>query len=180
MLVAGDEFGRSQKGNNNAWCQDNPTSWIDWTLARKNTNHLRFVRRLIALRKQHPIFRRDDFFPHDQEPTAQAHSLQITWQGLEPGQQDWSHECRTLAFFLNGASLQPADDDFFIMLNGHPENQVAFTVPPATRNRRWVRIIDTGRSGILDFVDPDRGDTVECRQKVIVTNMSCVVLQSQP
>ncbi|MGD9948525.1 MAG: glycogen debranching protein GlgX [Desulfobulbus sp.] len=180
MLVAGDEFGRSQRGNNNAWCQDNPTSWVDWSLARKNANLLRFFQKLITLRKTHLIFRREDFFPHTQELSPQTSALQITWQGLEPGQQDWSNECRTLAFLLNGASLTPEDDDFFIMLNGNPEQQANFTVPAPTRSHRWVRIIDTGRSGPLDFVDPDRGDAVECGQIVTVANMGCVVLQSQP
>ncbi|MGE4559317.1 MAG: glycogen debranching protein GlgX [Desulfobulbus sp.] len=180
MLVAGDEFGRSQQGNNNAWCQDNPISWLDWSLARKNANQLRFIRKLIALRKAHPIFRREDFFPHDQDPATQAHFLEINWQGLEPGRQDWSHECHTLAFLLNGTSLAPADDDFFIMLNGHPEQAAVFTIPAPTRSRRWVRIIDTGRTGPLDVVDPDRGDTVQCGQQISVANMGCVVLQSQP
>lgn len=180
MVVAGDEFGRSQQGNNNAWCQDNPISWLDWSLTRKNAQQLRFFRKLIALRKAHPLFRREDFFPHDQDPVAQAHHLEIRWQGLEPGQQDWADECRTLAFLLNGASLEPEDDDFFIMLNGHAENTARFTVPAPTRNRCWVRIIDTGRSGPLDFVDPDRGHTVECGQSIAVPNMGCVVLQSQP
>ncbi|MDD2465195.1 MAG: glycogen debranching protein GlgX [Desulfobulbus sp.] len=180
MLVAGDEFGRSQKGNNNAWCQDNSISWIDWSLVRKNAQQLRFFRKLIELRRAHPIFRREDFFPRDQDSSFPAHCLQITWQGLEPGEQDWSHDCRTLAFLLNGTSLEPEDDDFFIMLNGDPEHPVEFTVPAPTRNRRWVRIIDTGRFGPLDFVDPDRGDTVECGQKFAVVNMGCVVLQSQP
>ncbi len=180
MLVAGDEFGRSQKGNNNAWCQDNAISWIDWSLARENVHLLRFFRKLIALRKAHPLFRREDFFPHAPDGTEMAHSLQITWQGLIPGRQDWATECRTLAFLLTGASLDPADDDFFVMLNAHPQQVADFSVPPPSRKRRWVRIIDTGRPGPRDFVDPDRGDTVECGQKVTVANMGCVVLQSQP
>ena len=180
MLVAGDEFGRSQQGNNNAWCQDNPISWVDWSLARKNNHQLQFFRKLIALRKAHPLFRREDFFPHVQDPVAHAHSLEILWQALEPGQQDWSDQCRTLAFLLNGASLEPEDDDFFIMLNGHAQETALFTVPAPTRNRGWVRIIDTGRAGPLDFVDPDRAHAVECGQGVAVANMGCVVLQSQP
>ena len=63
-----------------------------------------------------------DFFPHDPDSASQTHSLQITWQGQEPGRQDWSPECRTLAFLLSGASLVPEDDDFFVMLNAHPRN----------------------------------------------------------
>jgi glycogen operon protein len=62
MIVAGDEFLRTQKGNNNAWCQDNEISWVDWTLAEKNSGFLRFVRELIHLRKRHPVLRRRRFF----------------------------------------------------------------------------------------------------------------------
>ena len=180
MLAAGDEFGRSQQGNNNAWCQDNDVSWLDWTLAKKNRLQLRFFRKLIHLRKAHPIFRRVDFFQIDNPPETHVHGLEILWQGLQPGQQDWSHECRTLALLLNGAALAPEDDDFFIMLNGHPTDPALFTVPPPTRNRTWTRIVDTGRPGPLDFVDPKRADAVECGQTVSVSSMGCVVLQSQP
>ncbi len=64
MITAGDEFGRSQQGNNNAWCQDNPVSWLDWSLAESNRYLLRFFRLCIALRKEHPVFRREEFFHH--------------------------------------------------------------------------------------------------------------------
>lgn len=181
MLVAGDEFGRSQQGNNNAWCQDNAISWLDWSLAKKNRGQLRFFRKLIQLRKAHHIFRRENFFQFGNfGPDNDACSLEILWQGLRPGEQDWSHECWTLAFLLNGATLDEEDDDFFIMINGHAADPAAFTVPPPTRGRRWVRVIDTGRPAPLDFVDPERGHAVECGQTVTVFNMGCVVLQSYP
>ncbi|WP_319586926.1 glycogen debranching protein GlgX [uncultured Desulfobulbus sp.] len=179
MLVAGDEFGRSQQGNNNAWCQDNAISWLDWSQAEKNRHQVRFFRKLIQLRKSHPIFRRDDFFLFDNGPNDTACSLEIIWQGLQPGHQDWSHECKTLAFLLNGATLEQEDDDFFVMLNGSATDAALFTVPPATRNRAWVRIIDTGRPPPLDFIDPKRGDAVLYGQTVSVTSMGCVVLQSK-
>lgn len=181
MLVAGDEFGRSQLGNNNAWCQDNAVSWLDWTLLKKNQGKQRFFRKLIHLRKHHPVFRRDTFFLcGNYGPEESACSLEIIWQSLQPGSQDWSHECRTLAFLLNGALLAPEDDDFFVMLNGSPTEVALFTVPSATRNRLWQRIIDTSRRSPLDFVDPKRADTVECGQTVSVPAMGCIVLQSQP
>src|SRR5205085_9911996 len=62
MILAGDEFLRTQLGNNNAWCQDNELSWLNWDLAKKNAEHLRFVREMIALRKRHPALRRKRFF----------------------------------------------------------------------------------------------------------------------
>lgn len=181
MLVAGDEFGRSQQGNNNAWCQDNAVSWLDWTLAERNQGQLRFFRKLIHLRTTHPIFRRDTFFLcGNLGPEDVACSLEIIWQNLQPGSQDWSYDCRTLAFLLNGTMLAQEDDDFFVMLNGSPTEAALFTVPSANRNRLWKRIIDTGRRSPHDFVDPKRADAVECGQTVSVSAMGCIVLQSQP
>ncbi len=180
MLVAGDEFGRTQRGNNNAWCQDNDVSWVDWTLVQKNSQQLRFFRKLIELRKTHHIFRRENFFPVTETADTSHHDLDISWQGLQPGKPDWSPEGHVLAFLLNGATLAPEDDDFFIMLNGHPEDSANFTVPEPTRNRCWVRIINTALAGPRDFVDPGKGNAVHCGEKVTVANMGCVVLQSQP
>src|SRR5207249_3104822 len=99
MLLAGDEFLRSQGGNNNAWCQDNEVSWVDWTLAEKNADFLRFVRELIALRKGHPALRRGMFF-HGTGPDAKQ-AADIVWHGVRPGQPDFSDEGRTLAFALD-------------------------------------------------------------------------------
>ena len=180
MLVAGDEFGRSQQGNNNAWCQDNAVSWIDWTLAQKNKLLLRFFRKLIRLRKMHPVFRRENFFLHESQghQSEDEQPFEILWQGLRPGEQDWSRGCRTLAFLLIGANLQTPDADFFVMLNGNPIEAALFTVPAPSRGTTWTRIIDTGRCPPQDFVDPEHGDAVECDRSLSVPNMGCVVLQS--
>ena len=100
MLTAGDEFGRTQQGNNNCWCQDSELSWIDWSLAEKNHDLLRFFRKCIALRKQHQVFRRSTFF--EQGNVNDRENREIIWQSLIPGHQDWSASCRTLGFILHG------------------------------------------------------------------------------
>ncbi len=111
--------------------------------------------------------------------TDAVHGPEISWQGLEPGSPDWSDECRTLAFLLNGAALgDEEDDDFFVMLNASRNTEARFTVPAPTRERGWVRIIDTGRPAPADFVDPQQADAVECGASVTVRSMGCVVLQS--
>ncbi|MDY0389658.1 MAG: glycogen debranching protein GlgX [Desulfobulbus oligotrophicus] len=180
MLVAGDEFGRSQMGNNNAWCQDNEISWLDWSLLKKRQGQLRFFQKLIKLRKNHHVFRRDTFFQSGNTGIEEdSCSLEIRWQSLYPGKQDWSHECRTLAYLLNGAVLEQTDDDFFVMLNGSPNESARFIVPAATRNRIWKQIIDTSRPSPHDFVDLQLADTVEYNQTVSVPAMGCIVLQSQ-
>src|SRR5207245_5186962 len=99
MLLAGDEFLRTQGGNNNAWCQDNAVSWIDWRLAEANADFLRFVHELIALRKRHPALRRHHFF----RGSGPQGNLQpdVIWHGVEPHSPDFSLFSRTLAFALD-------------------------------------------------------------------------------
>jgi glycogen operon protein len=181
MMVAGDEFARSQQGNNNAWCQDNEISWINWQFLDRHSHQFRFFKKLIKLRRNHPVFRRKDFFLTDSgdEP---LHLQEISWQALQPGQQDWGHDCHTLAFTLNGSQLpEGEDDDFFIMLNGHRNNSATFTVPsPPTLHakRCWKKIIDTAACPPADFLAKKKAIRVIPEDSVTVAAMGCVVLQS--
>ena len=94
MLSMGDEIGRTQQGNNNAYCQDGPLSWMDWSLAETNADLLRFCQRLIALRAAHPAFR----FPmHTGQVAADGSFLEVTWHGTKAWHADWSPESRILA-----------------------------------------------------------------------------------
>ncbi len=181
MITAGDEFGRSQHGNNNSWCQDNEIGWIDWSLREKNSDLLRFFRKCIALRKQYPQFRRTTFF----RPPASDHldRPDITWQSLQPGSQDWSAECRTLAFTLHRtAGEDHCDSDFFVMVNGNKEETVEFIVPHIQApgdSPMWHKIIDTATMSPEDIVDFEDGAVVEPGSRVATPNMGLVVLQSK-
>ena len=182
MMVAGDEFGRSQQGNNNAWCQDNEISWLKWNLLDKHSSRFRFFKKLIHLRREHPIFRRKEFFLSRDTEQEPLHIEEIHWQGLKPGEQDWSHHCHTLAFSLNGSQLpEGEDDDFFIMLNGHQEEEQSFTVAPLPslhKKRKWKKIIDTGNKAPDDFVELKQAEAIAPGDCVAVAPMGCVVLQS--
>ena len=183
MLVAGDEFGRSQQGNNNAWCQDNEISWINWQLARQNSGQLRFFQRLIQLRKNHPVFRRKKFFPVNNRPDAHPGKEEISWQGLHPGEQDWSHHCHTLAFTLHGGrGTGQFDDDFFIMLNGHTANEASFTIPAPGRDDHqdnWLLRIDTSQSSPNDITRPEQAAPIAPFSTIAVAAMGCIVLQAK-
>ncbi|MFC1837194.1 glycogen debranching protein GlgX, partial [Thermodesulfobacteriota bacterium] len=114
MILAGDEFARSQNGNNNTYCHDSPLNWIDWDAKEKNSDLFRFFRLLIALRKNHPVFRRSDFFP---DHTLELHHP-IKWQSNRPDLLDWSESSKNLAFLLDGHGAEgKPDNDFFVMLN---------------------------------------------------------------
>lgn len=138
MVTAGDEFLRTQHGNNNAWCQDNEVSWVDWTSAEKNKDFLRFVRELIQFRKRHPALRRKTFFRGElirPEPIAKPTSTSdsailkrpapkspplppglvgtadIYWHGTEPSAPDFSVDSREIAFTIDGRFTGRDDED---------------------------------------------------------------------
>ncbi len=176
MLTAGDEFGRSQDGNNNAYCQDNPISWLDWRLAETNKDLLRFFQLLIALRKAHPVFRRANFFP----ATDAVGEIPIRWQSTNPGSEDWSAETKTLAFFLAGNSVgaNVEDNDFFLMLNGHRRLRT-FTAPSPPSGRCWHKIIDTAADSPNDiFVEQAALPLSD--YKIKVAGLAAVLLISAP
>lgn len=173
MLTAGDEFGRSQGGNNNAWCQDNRTSWLNWRLAETNLEMLEFCRFLIALRKTHPIFRRDKFFGPEDE---------ISWQYLIPGQQDWNDDTRGLGILLHGPGRDMRrEDDFFLMLNGNRELPLTFTLPdvpaPATP-RAWLPLINTAGNSLVQILPPATAKPLSGGMKFTVLPFGVVVLRS--
>ncbi len=152
MLCGGDEIGRTQHGNNNAYCQDNEISWCDWKLNERQFKLLEFTRRLIALRRTHPNFRRRKFF-QDRE-VYHPSSRDIAWyrdDGQEMTQEQWNTGwMRSLAVMLNGKTLGEADemgepvldDSFLIMLNSYGE-RVTYTLPQSPLNRGWKLIMNT-------------------------------------
>ncbi len=152
MLLAGDEIGRTQRGNNNAYCQDNEISWFDWNVAPAEREFLDFVRNLIAIRKGHPAFRRVSFF-RGRSPRA-AEIQDIVWltpRGQEMTEAEWTHDfARTLGMFMAGNALaeddargQPiVDDDFMLLLSSHHE-AVPFTIPPLPEPSAWAVMVDT-------------------------------------
>lgn len=182
MIVAGDEFGRSQHGNNNAWCQDNEISWLDWSLLEHNKDLFVFFQRLIRLRLDHPVFRRDDFFMYQHPDEKPMHQHEIIWQGLKPGDVDWSRKVKTLGVILNGSEQENGDDDFCILLNGHRNKRKVFTVPRPPglkRSEVWKKIINTGKKYPSDFVSREDAVSVATGRQLTVQPMSCIVLQSR-
>jgi glycogen operon protein len=175
MFVSGDEFGRSQGGNNNAYCQDNEISWLDWRLVENNRELLRFFKMLIALRKNHPIFRRSDFFPKggDHDPH------EIHWQSRWVGETDWSPDCRTLGFMLDGLAVADSrDDDFFVMLNSHPES-VLVEIPSLPLGRHWRLLINSGAEPPDDIHREDEAP-VFSGNEFELSPMAALVLISKP
>jgi len=152
MLLAGDEIGRTQQGNNNAYCQDNELSWINWDLDAEQTRLLHFVQRLIQFRKQHPLFRRRRFF---QGRFIESVGVKdITWlnpDGYEMSTEEWHNSfARCLGMYLAGAALEERDerghlipdDNFLVLLNAHHE-EIPFVLPDYDGNAIWEVVMDT-------------------------------------
>ncbi len=161
FLSQGDEFGRTQQGNNNAYCQDNELSWVDWSLAKTNAGLVRFTRMMIELRKRFFCIDRDHFINR------------ITWHGPR-GEADWSNACRSLAFHLHGHGTQP---NLFVIFNSHWEAQL-FRLP--ANPGWWRRLVDTNLPTPEDIIDPSDALPLNPGDHYLVTPRSAVILLSRP
>ena len=152
MLCGGDEIGRTQRGNNNAYCQDNDLSWFDWNLDQTRRDLMEFTRQLIALRRHHPVLRRRRFFQGRHIRGSEVKDL--AWfrpDGKEMTDEDWDRGfVRSLALRLAGDAIEETDekgrrlmdDTLLILLNAHHE-RLDFTLPAHKRGIRWQSVLDT-------------------------------------
>jgi isoamylase len=177
MLLAGDEMGRTQGGNNNAYCQDNDISWIQWDKA--DTELLAFTGRLVELRADHPVFRRRRFF--EGRPVQGNGAHDIAWytpKGADMSPEDWRvGYARSLMVWLNGDGIGPpgpqgehvVDDDFLLLFNAnvHP---MRFSIPKHLRLSRWRKVVDSAAPDIV-------GSDIDVRRTVGVPGFTVVVLQ---
>jgi isoamylase len=167
MLLGGDELGRTQLGNNNAWCQDNELSWFDWGAADEDLRA--FTARLLALRAAEPVFRRTRFL--DGGPAAS--SLPDAWwfraDGRTMAQRDWqSDETRVLGVFLNGDHAEPVADSFIVIVNATLD-PVAFRLPPRRFGLEWSLELSTA--------EPARGGTHRGRSTIEIEGFSLALLR---
>ncbi len=154
MLLAGDELGRSQQGNNNTYCQDNKLSWIDWTLTTEQKELLSFVRELIALRKAHPVFRRRHFFQGRLIQGAGVRDIiWLTPAGTEMSDEEWHNtDARCLGLFLGGKALEEEDEkgrpiideNFLLLVNAH-NRLISFNIPDMVKVKSWRLLLNTAK-----------------------------------
>jgi isoamylase len=148
MVLGGDEFGRTQRGNNNTYCQDNEISWFDWQLLEQNQQLFRFFKNMIAFRKCHPNLQRQYFFTGQPDEQGQK---DIDWHGCKLFAPGWNDpNSAVLAFTIWG---QGRDDDLHVMLNMEGED-LHFDVPPSTNGRSWYKVIDTAAQSPQDIMEP--------------------------
>jgi glycogen operon protein len=192
MLLAGDEFGRTQQGNNNAYCQDNEVSWVHWVEHRADPGgtpgpngsyapdvaELEFVRSLSRLRRDHPVFRRRRFFQGPQQGRGGLRDIAwLTPAGEHMTDDDWhTGYAKSLAVFLNGDAItepdprgqRVRDDSFLLLINAHSED-ISFTLPAAEFGERWEFSLDTADPDTVGHRKPVRaGDQVEVPSRSLI------------
>jgi isoamylase len=183
MLLAGDEMGRTQQGNNNAYCQDNEISWVNWAIREDDTELLDYVRALIKLRAEHPVLRRRRFFRGQAIRGGRQRLGDIAWftlAGEEMTGDDWDAGfAKSLTVFLNGRAISEPDrrgerigDDSFLLLFNASEQDLVFTIPPRRYGQRWDKALDTARPA-ADF---EHDTAVKPGDVITVINHSLQVL----
>lgn len=157
MLVAGDEIGKTQKGNNNAYCQDNEISWLNW--AEPDTELLEFTKKLTGIVKKHPVFCRKGWFQG--QKVRGMGTEDIAWfktDGNQMGEDDWNNGfAKSLGIFLNGKGIKSpgpkgekiTDDNFYIIFNAHHES-INYKLPSEKYGQKWQKVIDTEYAEITD------------------------------
>jgi isoamylase len=174
MFVSGDEIQRTQRGNNNAYCQDNEISWFDWKLVEENAGMLRFFQEMIALRNRQTNLHRRSFLSGAPDRRGRA---DIEWHGLEVGKPEWDYPgSRVLAFTLAaGDDWFTPEADLHVMLN-MDDNPHEFAVPPLD-DRRWLLFADTAKPSPEDISPPGEERPFE-EERYLVSGRSVVILAS--
>jgi glycogen operon protein len=183
MLCGGDEIARTQRGNNNAYCQDNETSWFDWAPTGPQRRLLDFTRALIRLRHEHAELRRRKFFQG--RPLCRADMKDLTWirpDGVEMGEAEWRESTRgAFGMRLCGEAMDDVDergepitdDTLLILLNAHAE-PVSFVLPDAHSGSEWETLVDTAIDSI-----PASPSALEVGQKITVIARSLQLLRAR-
>jgi len=166
MLLGGDEFRRSQGGNNNAYCQDNELSWYDWRLIERNSELLRFARKLIALRKRYPVLTAESFYSAED----------ITWFDAGGNSPDWGGSERTLGCLLHGGRFD--DTELCLLFNAEP-HAVAFRLPATLAGQAWRLVVDSAAAAPPDVHAPDDYPLLDEASQLVLTDHSLVVLIGQ-
>jgi glycogen operon protein len=158
MLLMGDECGRSQEGNNNAYCHDSPLTWFDWTLLENNADLFRFCRLMIRFRQAHSLLR----------------YAEATWHGTRPGKPDWESTSRVLAFTLQ-ARTDSSEDLIYVAMNMYWESLV-FGLPAAPAGKHWRVAVNTAVPSPGDIYEIGQEALLSEQGRILVGGRSVVVL----
>ncbi len=176
MVTMGDECGRTQRGNNNAYCHDEPWNWLDWKLTEENTGILRFHRAIAAFRASQPALRREEFLTGID--TVGSGYPDIGWHGVKAWKPDWSEGSCSIAFMLCGRHTRAAGGPshfLYAVFNMYHE-PLDFELPVLPKGRAWYRAIDTALAEPEDILAPGQELLVADQEELRVAERSVVVL----
>ena len=177
MMLGGDEFGRTQRGNNNAYCQDNEISWFDWSLVARNSDLVEFFRKAIAFTRRFPVLQCRKFLLGEDLDDDGVPDL--TWFAPDQGEPDWNDPDGADAVLSSSTvreGRRPTESDrLFFILNGHYESQWV-QVAAARPRARWYRAIDTSLPAAADFAEAGEEVRLDPGDHYIANPRSTVVL----
>ncbi|HWI14240.1 MAG TPA: glycogen debranching enzyme GlgX, partial [Burkholderiales bacterium] len=181
MMLAGDEFGRTQRGNNNAYCQDNEISWVDWRYGDRGAALLRFTQRLTALRHEYPVLRRTRFLTGERNEALDVKD--VTWMnasGAEMRDEDWlDGNMRAFGMLIDGRAQttgvkrRGSDATILLVLNAH-HDLVRFTLPACNGGGTWKLLVDT------NVTENTKEPAFECGHAYEVTARSLLLFVLAP
>lgn len=171
MFLSGDEVGKSQNGNNNAYCQDNDLSWFDWSLVKTNKEIFDYFKKMIAFRRKNSMLRRGEFFTGAVNERGLA---DISWHGCKlfsPGWKDSS--CKVLAFTMG--AFEKDEPDLHVMLNADWQ-ALDFDLPPLKGDRKWYRLADTSLKSPDDFMEKNKAVLIKGKDYMVNAYSSVILI----
>jgi len=178
MILMGDELGQSKLGNNNTYCLDTEINWLDWSLQQQNGDYHRFVRKMIAFRRAHPVLRSKDYFRHA-DYVGSGYS-DISWHGTQAWRPDWGG--RVLAFMLCGRHAKggSATDDFIHVAMNMYWEALPFELPRLPNGTRWRVFANTGMPSPEDVFEPGSEPELVDQAGCLVGGRSVLILVGRP
>jgi glycogen operon protein len=176
MIYMGDECGRTQRGNNNAYCHDAPWNWLDWSLTETYAGLLRFVRTLAAFRASQPALRRGEFLTGND--TVGSGYPDVSWHGVQAWKPDWSLASRTIAFLLCGrhSKASGGTPDFIYAAFNMYYQPLDFEIPVLPKGLRWHKFLDTALPEPADICIPGQEPLIENPSTITLGDRSVAVL----
>lgn len=179
MILGGDEFRRTQRGNNNAYCQDNELAWFDWTFAQKNKSLVDFTSRLIEFRKAHPCLSRTEFFGESE--SEKRNGVEVIWYDYDGRMPDWSKLSRFLAYEIYGSRFQKSDggfdSDLYFAINtdAHDMNLI---LPSLADGKVWARVLDTSFPEGEEILEAGKEEILGSQNRYVIPAKSYVILMA--
>lgn len=173
MILMGDEMAKTQFGNNNAYCQDNETNWLDWSRKKEYADIFKFFKNILKFRKEHKALKKERFFT-DKDLNGNG-LTDISWHGIEINKPDWSYDSKSIAFLIDGSDLHDGgevDNDIYVALNSY-EGDLTFQLPYVP-GKKWFRVVDTSEEE--DFLNIPYPIEVN---SYFVKKRSCIILISK-